>query len=207
MSSSKNPIFSIGVGVTLALAIGAVAAGIIVQPDSIPVKEKFQYIFASLFLGLSFGHNLGDALVSGGENKKYALLGFFLTIGLLFLGFLFVFQGTSVFTGVIAGALVLFASCFILAHHTGLIENNDSLDKIVGDFANKASIGGLSVIMVSFITKMAFNPELAETVSTSAIAAISVILAFFLLKYREPIYEAIEPLLDELNINTSGHKE
>jgi fucose permease len=204
MSENSNPLSSVGAGISLGLAIAALVVSLGVQPEAIELNEKFKYIFASLFLGTSIGHFLGEALVSEGENKKYALLGLFTTLGLLFVVFLVYGQGFTIFAGAIGGMLAFFTTCLILGHHARIIDDSDRLDQLVGEFAAKVSPGGLAFIISSFIADTAFSQEAADAMSQVAIYASAGIIAFYVLKYREVIWAEIEPLVEEITASGEG---
>ncbi|RQG90880.1 hypothetical protein [Natrarchaeobius chitinivorans] len=198
MSENQKPFASAGAGITLGLALAAVIVSVVVQPEAIPLSEKFQYVFAALFLGMSIGHYLGEALIDGGEDKKYALVGLFSTLGVLFVVFLVLGRGLTPFAAGIGGTLGFFALCLILSHHSGLIADSERLDVLVGEFAGKISPSGLAFIIVAFVADMAFSQEVAEAMAEVAIYAVAILLAFYILKFREPILAEIKPLLEEL---------
>lgn len=200
MSSKHNPLTSVAAGITLALMVMSLVVAIVIEPNVIVIEEKFKFIFASLFLGVSIGHFMGEALIDEGENKKFALLGLFTTLGIGFLGYLIWGQGTTVFSGSIAGVLVFPAICLILSHDSGLIADSERLDTLVEALAEKVSPGGLFIIIAAFASEFVLGPEAAQFITMIAAAMIGVLFAFYILKYRGIILEMMDPWLEELDL-------
>lgn len=202
MSQKYSPVTSVAAGIMLALAVMSLVVAIVVKPDVIPIEEKFKLVFASVFLGVSIGHFMGEALIDEGENKKYALLGLFTTLAIGFLGYLVWGQGTTVFSGSIAGVLVFPILCLILSHHSALIADSERLDTLVEVLAEKVSPGGLFIIIAAFISEFVLGPEAARFITMIAAAMIGVLFAFYILKYRDLIAEMLDPWLEELDLKS-----
>ena len=200
MPPKSSPITSVASGITLALLVMSLVVAIVIEPDVVAIEEKFKLIFASLFLGVSIGHFMGEALIDEGENKKYALLGLFTTLGIGFLGYLFWGQGTSLFSGSIAGVLAFPILCLILSHHNGLIAESERLDTLVEALAEKVSPGGLLIIIAAFVSEFVLGPEAALFITMIATTMIGVLFAFYILKYRDIILEMLDPWLEELDL-------
>lgn len=122
------------------LAALAIVAGLYLNPEEATTftAGRYQLLFIGLFIGVSTGHYIGIAL---GENRSVnvaAADGAFLTIFVAFIGITFFGSGLSGLIGPV-GILVISTFLLILGHYSRLIVENEPIQELVDQFAERYS--------------------------------------------------------------------
>lgn len=162
-----------GTTIGIAAVLSLVSAGYWLRIESTTgILGSFTPLFVSLFIGTLVGHYIGKSIIQNGEIRQWVIFGIALAATCWWI--------YSVKVSALTAVLLLTAFSLILSHDTGLIHEDNRIEKAIDGFAENVSPAGL-LIYVFIKLGLPYLPELTLSIGQDEVNAVLVIVMLVIL--------------------------